>query len=178
MAIYQIDTIHSAAEFTVKHMMITTVRGIFEDITGTVEFDADNPENSSVTASIKTASISTRVEDRDNHLRSADFFDAEKHPEMTFVSTSIKTTGDNKAEVTGDLTIRGTTKPVTFDVEYFGEIDSPFGDKRVGFEGNVTINREDWGLTWNQALEAGGVVVSKDVKITVQLQAVKQAVTA
>lgn len=177
MATYQIDTMHSAAEFSVKHMMITTVRGVFEDIQGRLEFDAENPANSQVSATIKVATVNTRVEDRDNHLRSADFFDAENHPDMTFESTRIEVTGDNTGKVTGNLTIRGTTKPVTFDVTYFGEMpNSPFGDERVGFAGTTVINREDWGLTWNQALEKGGVLVSKDVTINVELQAVKQTV--
>lgn len=179
MAVYQIDTLHSAAEFSVKHMMITTVRGTFEDITGRLEFDEANPEASSIEATIKVHTINTRVGDRDNHLRSPDFFDVENHPEMTFKSTEVKVTGDKKGTVTGDLTIRGTTKPVTFEVEYFGEMEnSPFGDTRVGFNGVTSINRDDWGLTWNQALESGGVLVSKDVKIEIQLQAAKQTVGA
>ncbi len=175
MATYQVDTAHSAAEFSVKHMMITTVKGVFEALDGTLEFDEDNPEDSKIVAKIQTASINTRVEDRDNHLRSGDFFDAENYPEMVFESTDIDVTGDNAGKVTGNLTIKDVTKPVTFDVEYLGEMEnSPFGDTRAGFTGSTTINREDWGLTWNQALETGGVLVSKDVKITVELQAVKQ----
>ncbi len=175
MATYQVDTAHSAAEFSVKHMMITTVKGVFEALDGTLEFDEANPEDSKIVAKIQAASINTRVEDRDNHLRSGDFFDVETYPEMVFESTEIDVTGDNAGKVTGNLTIKDVTKPVTFDVEYLGEMEnSPFGDTRAGFTGSTTINREDWGLTWNQALETGGVLVSQNVKITVDLQAVKQ----
>ncbi|MEM6281210.1 MAG: YceI family protein [Chloroflexota bacterium] len=176
MASYTVDIAHSAAEFSVKHMMVTTVKGVFNDLSGTMIFDADNPANSSIEAAIQVASINTRMEDRDNHLRSADFFDVENFATMTFKSTSVEMTGDDTAKVTGDLTIRDVTKPVVFEVEYFGTLEnSPFGDTRAGFQGTTTINREDFGLTWNQALETGGFMVSKEVKITVDLQAVKQA---
>ncbi len=179
MATYTIDTAHSMAEFSVRHMMISTVRGVFDDLTGTLEFDKENPAASSIEAVIKTATVNTRMTDRDNHLRSADFFDAETYPEMTFKSTKVEVTGDNTAKVTGDLTIRDTTKAVTFDVTYFGEMpNTPFGDERVGFTGTVVINREDWGLNWNQALEAGGWLVSKEVTINIELQAATQPVTA
>lgn len=177
MSVYQIDTMHSSAEFSVKHMMISTVKGVFEDLQGRLDFDAENPEDSKIVASISTASVNTRVEDRDNHLRSADFFDAENYPKMKFESTDIEVSGENTGKVTGDLTIRDTTKQVVFDVEYLGEMEnSPFGDTRAGFVGSTTIDREDWNLTWNQALEAGGVLVSKEVKISIDVQAVKQEV--
>lgn len=175
MATWNIDSTHSGAEFSVRHMMVTTVKGIFENLSGTLNFDEANPANSSVNASIDVSTVNTRVADRDNHLRSADFFDVENYPTMQFVSKSVEVTGDNSGKVMGDLTIRGVTKPATFDVEFFGVIDSPFGDRRVGFNGTATINREDWGLTWNQALENGGLLVSKEVKISVDLQAVAVA---
>ncbi len=179
MATYTIDTAHSMAEFSVRHMMISTMRGVFDDLTGTLEFDKENPAASSIEAVIKTATVNTRMTDRDNHLRGADFFDAETYPEMTFKSTKVEVTGDNTGKVTGDLTIRDTTKEVTFDVTYFGEMpNTPFGDERVGFTGTVVINREDWGLNWNQALEAGGWLVSKEVTINIELQAATQPVTA
>lgn len=179
MATYTIDTAHSMAEFSVRHMMISTVRGVFDDLTGTLEFDKENPAASSIEAVIKTQTVNTRMTDRDNHLRSADFFDVETYPEMTFKSTKVEVTGDNTGKVTGDLTIRGNTKEVTFDVTYFGEIaNSPFGDERVGFTGTVLINRDDWNLNWNQALEAGGWLISKEVTINIELQAATQPVTA
>lgn len=173
MTTWNIDNAHSHAEFSVRHMMISTVRGDFAVLNGSLAFDPANPAASSVEATIDVASIDTRVEDRNNHLRSADFFDVENYPTMTFKSTKVEVTGDNTGVVTGELTIRDVTKEVSFTVDYFGEIASPFGDQRVGFSGTATINREDWGLTWNQSLETGGVLVSKDVKITVELQAVK-----
>lgn len=175
MATWTIDGLHSMAEFQVKHMMVSTVRGTFDDISGTLEFDETAPENSRVEAVVKTASVNTRVADRDNHLRSGDFFDVETYPEMRFVSTSVEVTGDKVGKITGELTIRDVTKTVAFDVEYFGETaPSPFGDRRVGFSGSLTIDREDWGLTWNQALETGGWLVSKDVKLNIELQAMTE----
>ena len=173
MATWKIDTSHSHAEFSVRHMMISKVRGVFEDLSGELEFDAASPENSSVKAIIKTASVNTRENDRDAHLRSSDFFDIEAYPDMIFESTNINVTGNNTAQIIGNLTIKDVTKQVTFDVEHFGETPSPFGDTRIGFSGNTQINREDWGLTWNMVLETGGVLVSKEVTINVELQAIK-----
>lgn len=174
MATWKVDNAHSAADFTVRHMMVTNVRGTFSELDATINFDPEAPEASSVEAAISTASISTGVGDRDNHLRSADFFDVEKYPHITFKSTNVAVTGDNSADVTGDLTIKDVTKSVTMKVEFLGQGNSPFGDVRAGFEANLTINREDFGLTWNQALESGGVLVGKDVKITLDIQGVKQ----
>lgn len=173
MASWGFDPVHSTVEFVVRHMMISKVRGNFETIDGRLEFDPENPEASSIEATVAIDSINTGATDRDNHLRSADFFDMENHPHMTFKSTAIEVTGENEGKVTGDLTIRGTTKSVTFDVEYFGEGPSPFGDHRAAFVGTAKINREDFGLMWNQVLESGGVLVSKDVIIEINLQAVK-----
>lgn len=173
MARWNFDPAHSNAEFVVRHMMVSKVRGTFDNIEGFIEFDEENPANSSVEASIDVTSVNTRQEPRDTHLRSADFFDVENHPKMTFKSTKIEITGDNTGKITGNLTIRGTTNEVTFDVTYFGQNPSPFGDLRAGFEGSTTINREEFGLTWNQALETGGVLVGKEVTIEVNLQTVK-----
>ena len=126
---------------------------------------------------IDTTTVSTGVEDRDNHLRSADFLDVANFPTMTFKSTKIDVTSDDEARITGDLTIRGVTHPVTLAVEYLGALNSPFGDKRAGFAATTKINREDWGLTWNVAVEAGGVLVSKDIKISIDVEAVLQTET-
>jgi len=175
MPTWNIDPSHSGADFSVRHMMISTVKGNFAVLRGTLDFDPANPEEASVEAVIDVESINTNAADRDAHLRSADFFDAENHPELTFKSTNVEVTGDKAGKVTGNLTMRGVTNEVTFDVEYFGEIPSPFGDRRVGFTGTTTINREDWGLKWNQQLETGGVLVSKEVKISVDLQAATEA---
>lgn len=173
MAKWQLDPAHTSVDFTVRHMMFTNVRGSFSDVEGTIDFDPENPAAASLTASVKTASVNTGAPDRDNHLRSADFFDVENHPEMTFQSTHVEITGDTTAKVTGDLTIRGITKSVVFDVEFLGHGPSLFGDERAGFEASFTINREDFGLTWNQTLESGGVLVSKEVKATLGVQAFK-----
>lgn len=175
MATWQLDNAHSSADFTVRHMMVTNVRGSFGSVTGTIEFDPENPANASVDATISCATINTNNDDRDNHLRSGDFFDVENYPNITFKSTSVEPTSDNTANVTGDLTIRDVTKPVTLEVEFLGSGDSPFGDVRAGFEARGSINREEFGLTWNQALESGGVLVGKDVKINLDVQGVKVA---
>jgi polyisoprenoid-binding protein YceI len=174
MATWNLDPAHSTADFTVRHMMVTNVRGSFGAVHGTIEFDPDNPENASVEGKIEAASINTGTEDRDNHLRSGDFFDVENYPHITFSSTEVEPTGDNTAKVTGDLTIRDVTNPVTLDVTFLGQGDSPFGDTRAGFEATGKINRKDFDLTWNQALESGGVLVGDEVKISLDIQAVLQ----
>jgi polyisoprenoid-binding protein YceI len=173
MATWNIDPVHSAVEFSVRHMMMTTVRGNFDGFSATLNFDENNPAASSVEAEIQTETVNTRTADRDNHLRSPDFFDAANHPTMFFSSKNINITGDNTGTVTGDLTIKGVTREVTLDVEYFGQQKSPFGDFRASFNATGKINREDFGLTWNQALETGGVLVGKEVKINLDLQFVK-----
>ncbi len=178
MAQWTFDPAHSSTNFTVRHMMVTNVRGSLGAISGTINFDPENPSASSVDASIDVAGINTGVEDRDNHLRSADFFEVEKYPNITFKSTSVEVTGDDSAKVTGDLTIRDVTKPVVLDVEFLGQGGSPFGDTRAGFEATAKIDREAFGLTWNQALEAGGVLVGKDIKINLDIQAVLVTETA
>lgn len=173
MARWTIDGAHSNAEFVARHMMVSKVRGSFEHIEGFIDFDEANPAASYVEASINVASVNTREPNRDNHLRSGDFFDVENYPTMNFKSTNIEVNSENTGIITGDLTIRGTTLPVSFEVEYFGSGKSPFGDVRAGFVGTAKINREDFGLTWNQVLESGGVLVSKEISIEVNLQAFK-----
>ncbi len=173
MATWTFDPTHSNADFSVRHMMITTVRGGFKDISGTINYDPENVEASSVEAIINTASIWTGVADRDGHLRSPDFLDVENHPTITFKSTSVTSTGENTADINGDLTIRDVTKPVTLKAELIGVMKNPFtGTETAGFNASTKINREDWGLTWNQALEAGGFLVGKDLTITLDVEAV------
>ncbi|NLI67833.1 MAG: YceI family protein [Bacilli bacterium] len=171
MSTWNVDASHTTVSFVVKHMMVTKVRGTFSDIEGKIEGDPENFENAKVTFRVGVDSIDTKNEDRDNHLRSADFFDVENHPNMTFESKKIEKVGDNQYKLTGDLTIRGTTKETTFDVEYLGKGTNPWGVEVVGFEARATISRKEFGLTWNQALETGGVLVSDDVKIEIDLEA-------
>lgn len=170
---WQIDHAHSQIMFTARHMMITKVRGAFEKFDGSVAFDEDYPENSHARIQVETTSINTRDTNRDAHLRSADFFNAEKFPYMTFVSTHMERTGENTARLTGDLTIRDVTKVVTFSVSLNGIQVNPWGKTSAGFEARAKINRKDWGLNWNVALEAGGVLVSEEIEISIEIQLVK-----
>lgn len=172
MATWKFDAAHTSASFSAKHLMVTTVRGHFAAPTGTLEFDPENPAASKVEATIDATTLVTGVTDRDNHLKSADFLEVDKYPTITFKSTKVELTGDSEGKVTGDLTIHGVTRPVTLNVEYLGMVNSPFGDKRVGFTATAKINREDWGLTWNVAIEAGGVLVGKDIKLELDLEAI------
>ena len=171
---YTIDASHSRLGFTARHAMVTKVRGQFRDFAGTAHIDAANPAASSVTITAQLASIDTGSPDRDGHLRSADFFDVENNPEMTFVSTAVERDGSTWA-ITGDLTIKGTSKPVTIEFEETGSARDPFGNLRVGFEGSTTINRKDWDLTWNAALETGGVLVSEKIKLDLDVSAIQNA---
>ena len=171
---FAIDPSHSTIEFGVKHMMVTTVRGRFTDYSGTVEVeDASRPETARGTFAIKAASITTNNEQRDAHLRSADFFDAENHPELTFVSTSIEPAGGNRYRVTGDLTMRGVTRPVTLEVETEEAFVDPWGNERVAVSAKGQIDRTEWGLTWNQTLEAGRMLVSEKVTIAAEVALVR-----
>jgi polyisoprenoid-binding protein YceI len=174
---WQLDPAHTQVEFRAKHMMITTVRGRFADTSGTIVVDDENPENSSVEVRIDARSIDTRVEDRDTHLRSEDFLNVEKYPEITFQSTRIEGAhaepGD-RFRVVGDLTIRGEAKEIALDATYEGQGKDPWGGTRAGFTASTKIDRRDWGLTWNQALETGGILVSNDVTIELQIQAVRE----
>lgn len=175
MAQWNLDPTHTTASFSARHMMVTTVRGQFQTISGTLDYDPENPTNASVNVTIEAASLVSGVIDRDNHLRSADFLDVENYPVITFNSTKVEVTGGDSANITGNLTVRGVTRPVTIKAEYLGQTNSPFGDVRAGFSGRTKINREDFGLTWNMALEAGGVLVGKDITIDLDVEAVKVA---
>lgn len=171
---YTVDPSHSSVGFTVRHAMVTNVRGSFTDLDGTLELDGANPAASEAALTVRMTSVDTGAEDRDNHLRSADFFDAEKFPEMTFRSTRAEQLGGEDYRITGDLTIKGVTRPLSIDLEFNGSATDPFGNERVGFEGSTTIQRSDWGLTWNAALEAGGVLVSDKVKLNFDISAIKK----
>jgi len=169
---WKLDPAHTAVEFSAKHLMISTVKGRITDIEGTIYTDEKNPRNSSVEVTLKAASLDTRTDQRDQHLRSADFLDVEKYPEISFRSTRIE--GDKDSfKLTGDLTIRDVTKPITLDVEFEGTGKDPWGGERVGFSAKGKFDRRDFGLTWNQALETGGVVVGNDIKISLEVEAIK-----
>ncbi|MFV2121260.1 YceI family protein [Streptomyces sp. Act-28] len=172
---YTIDAAHSTIGFTARHAMVTNVRGAFTDHEGTLVLDGANPSASSASLDIRMASIDTGNADRDGHLRGADFFDVEQFPEMTFRSTSTEALGGPDYRIHGDLTIKGVTRPVTIDLEFNGAAKDPFGNERVGFEGKAEILRSDWGLTWNAALETGGVLVSDKIKLTFEISAIRAA---
>jgi polyisoprenoid-binding protein YceI len=174
---WKMDAAHTNTEFTAKHMMFTTVRGHFKDLDGVIEMDEDNPQRSRVEVEIDASSIDTGVPDRDNHLRSADFLDVENHPELVFRSRHVEgspTEPGDRFQVIGDLTIRGTTREVTLDATYEGRGQDPWGGERAGFSASTEIDRREWGLTWNKALEAGGMLVGNVVKIELDVQAVRQ----
>jgi polyisoprenoid-binding protein YceI len=175
---WNIDASHSTAEFSIRHLMISNVRGRFGKLTGTVELDPKNPEASSIDVTIDAASIDTRDEKRDAHLRSADFFDVEKYPNVAFKSKSVKRAGDG-FEVLGDLTMHGITKEVVLEVEALSNPGKdPWGNTRVGTSATAKINRKDWGLHWNAALETGGVLVGEQVKISLEVELVAAAASA
>ncbi|MEP6573883.1 MAG: YceI family protein [Gemmatimonadota bacterium] len=171
---WTIDPTHSLVEFSAKHMMITTVKGRFADVSGTIHTDDANPANASVEATIQTASIDTRTEQRDQHLRTADFLDVEKYPTISFRSTRIEGKGAD-FKLTGNLTMHGVTKPITLDVTFEGRNKDPWGGERSGFSASGKLDRREWGLTWNQALETGGLLVSSDIKIHLDIQAIRAA---
>ncbi len=172
MATYTIDKSHSEIEFQVRHL-VTKVRGRFDDFEGTLEFDDGNPGGSSVSVTVQAASIDTNEKDRDTHLRSADFFDVEQFPTLTLASKTVSGGGESYT-VVGDLTIHGTTKEVTLPATFLGNAKDPWGNTRVGFEAELTVNRRDFGLNWNAALEAGGFLVGDEVKIFLSVQAIAQ----
>src|SRR5688500_9455283 len=180
MTTWKIDSSHSAVEFVVKHMMLSRTKGRFTKFDGAIELDEQNLANSSVTVEIDVASIDTHDEKRDEHLRSADFFDAATYPAITFVSTEILPRGGDKFQVIGDLSIRGVTEKVVLEAEKVGATTSPWGQQVIGFEASTDVNRKDFGLTWNVALEAGGFLVGDNIKINLEVEAIKQeaAVTA
>ncbi|MCU1277576.1 MAG: hypothetical protein JWM53_1122 [bacterium] len=170
---WNIDRSHSGVHFTVRHMVISKVRGAFARWQGSVDFDEQNPAASKVSVRIEAASIDTREEKRDAHLRSADFLDVENHPTLSFDSTNVEKLGDGEYRVAGDLTIRGVTRPVVLETEYLGGGKDPWGNERIGFSARTSVNRKEFGLTWNQALEAGGVLVGDKIEIALDIQAVK-----
>jgi polyisoprenoid-binding protein YceI len=170
---YAIDPAHSRIGFVARHAMVTKVRGSFNEFEGNGYFDADNPASSRLELTIKAASIDTRNADRDAHLRSNDFFDMEKYPDIDFVSTAVEPLDAENYRVTGVLTIKGVSKPVTVDFEYTGTAVDPFGNTRIGLEGKTTVNRKDWGVNWNAALEAGGVLVSEKVTLEFDVSAIR-----
>ena len=172
---YAIDPAHSRIGFVARHAMVTKVRGSFNEFEGTGYFDAEDPSRSHLQLTIKAASIDTRNADRDAHLRGNDFFDMQAYPEITFTSTAVEHVDGDSYRVTGDLTIKGVTRPVTVDFEYTGTAIDPWGNRRLGFEGRTTVNRKDWGVTWNAALEAGGVLVSEKVTLEFEVAAVRPA---
>jgi polyisoprenoid-binding protein YceI len=170
---WAVDPAHSNVEFAVRHLMISTVKGRFGAVSGTVQLDDEDLSSSAVDVSIDAASIDTRQADRDAHLRSADFFDVEQFSTLTFRSSSITREGD-EFRVVGDLTIRGVTRPVTLRVTEEGRTRDPWGGERIGFSATAKINRRDFGLTWNQVLETGGIAVGDEVKISVDVELVRQ----
>jgi polyisoprenoid-binding protein YceI len=172
---YTIDTTHSEVGFSVRHAMVTTVRGQFTEYEGKLNLDGAKPANSSAEVTIKVVSIDTNQAQRDEHLRTGDFFDAATYPEIRFRSTSAEQVDGETFRMHGDLTIKDTTKPVSIDFVYNGSATDPYGNLRVGFEGSTTVNRGDWGLTYNAALEGGGVLISDKVKLTFDISAIKAA---
>ena len=175
---YAIDQSHSEIGFTVRHAMVTNVRGSFDDFEGSGYFSAENPAESNLKVTIKTASIDTRNADRDAHLKSNDFFAMDEFPEIIFASTTFDKAGEDKYKLSGDLTIKGVTKPITIDFDFTGTAVDPYGNTRIGFEGKTTINRKDWGVNWNAALEAGGVLVSEKVNLEFAISAVRSTEAA
>lgn len=171
--IWTIDAAHTSVEFAVKHMMFSTVRGRFSEVSGTITLYEDDVARSRVEVEIATASIDTRDEHRDEHLRADDFFAAERHPTITFRSTRVEPAGADTMKVTGDLQINGVTRQVALDVSFNGRGVSPFGGELVAYTATTKINRKDFGLNWNAALEAGGVLVGDDVKITMDIEALR-----
>ncbi|MFJ2717316.1 YceI family protein [Streptomyces sp. NPDC087437] len=172
---YTIDPAHSTLGFVARHAMVTNVKGKFNDFTGSLHLDGTDPAASTASIDVKMDSIDTGSADRDGHLKSADFFKTEEFPQMTFRSTKAEAVGGDDYRITGDLTILGVTKQLTIELEFNGSAKDPFGNERVGFEGKAEILRSEWGLTWNAALETGGVLVSDKIKLNFDISAVKNA---
>lgn len=170
---WRIDPDHTQVWFSVRHMMFATVKGQFPGVSGELRLNERDPSKSEIEIEIDAATIDTRSEQRDQHLRSADFFDVENHPHLTFVSRRVERVGGSKYRITGDLTIRGTTREIVLDAEETGRGKDPWGQEKIGFTAESSLDRKDYGLTWNQALEAGGVLVSDEVKISIDGQAIR-----
>lgn len=170
MAKWNVDTAHTNVGFSVTHMMFSKVHGRFTQFEGVLEGNPDDFANAKINFEIDVASVDTNNEDRDNHLRSGDFFDVETYPKMTFVSKQIKSVGGNKYDIVGDITIKDTTKEITFTTTFLGKGTSPFGAEVAAFEAESKLSRKEFGITWNQAIEAGGVLVSDEIKITLDVQ--------
>jgi polyisoprenoid-binding protein YceI len=171
---WKIDSAHTLASFTVRHMMISNVRGEFEKVTGAVDFNEENPTEATVDVQIDVASINTRDSQRDQHLKSPDFFNIELYPKISFKSKSVERTGDTSARLIGDLTIKDITREVSLDVDYAGLATSPWGATSAGFTATTKINRKDWDLNWNVALETGGWLVGEEIKINIDLEIIKE----
>ena len=168
---YAIDPAHTSVTFSIRHL-VTRVQGQFRDVAGTIEVNRQEPAASSVTFTIQAASIDTRIEQRDKHLKSPDFFDVAKYPEITFVSKKVVAKDKTRFEVTGDFTMHGVTKEITVPVEYLGDIKDPWGNDRAGFSVKTTLNRKDYGIVWNKALDQGGMMLGDDVDVDIQIEAV------
>ncbi|MGH3433540.1 MAG: YceI family protein [Thermocrispum sp.] len=172
---YQLDPAHSRLGFVARHAMVTKVRGAFNDFTGTATIDGADPGRSSVTVTMNADSIDTRNADRDAHLRGSDFLELETYPEITFASTAVGQTGEGAFDVTGDLRVKGVTRSITIPLTFEGAAQDPFGNERIGLEGSVAISRKDFGITWNAALETGGVLVGDKVVLEFEISAIKSA---
>jgi len=172
---WMVDPTHSIAEFAVKHLVVTTVKGRFRDLEGRIEINEAQPENSSVEAKIAVASVDTNVADRDAHLRSDDFFNAEKFPYIVFQSTRVERINDERFKLVGDLTIRDVTKEVVLEGEYDGQVDNPWGNHRAAFTATTQMSRKEFNVLYNQLLETGGAVVGDNVKITLHIEAIRQS---
>ena len=175
---YRLDPAHSRIGFVARHAMVTKVRGSFKELTGTGTFDVEDPSRSSLQLTIEAASIDTANPDRDGHLRSNDFLDLEHYPQITFASTAVAQVEPDTYRVNGDLSIKGVTRPVTFDLVYAGSAVDPYDNESVGFESSTTINRKDWGVNWNTAIEAGGVLMSEKVTLEFDISAIEDPATA
>lgn len=176
MAIYELDPVHSTVAFSVKHMMIAKVHGVFQKVTGKIVYDKAEPEKATAEASIDASSISTNEPQRDTHLKSPDFFDVDKYPSLNFKSKSVARASDGTLKVSGELTIKGISKQITLDIDGpTDELKDPYGNVKLGLSATTKIKRKEFGLTWNAALEAGGVLVGDDVTISLDLQFVKKA---
>ncbi|MEV7500252.1 YceI family protein [Streptomyces sp. NPDC093018] len=172
---YTIDPAHTTIEFVARHAMVTNVRGSFQDFSGSLHLDGQDPAKSTATLDVRMASIDTGNADRDGHLKSADFFKIDEFPTMTFRSTRAESLGGEDYRITGDLSLLGVTRPITIDLEFNGVAKDPFGNERAGFEGKAELLRSEWGLTWNAALETGGVLISDKIKLNFDVSAIKNA---